>query len=477
MVDGGSADAGSIDGGSGPEADIQTALDCGRPMGIGTGGRTGDLELHQVDLGTFPDALCNDGTAAVLHYRPHRGAENANRWVISLRGGGTCGSAESCAARWCSCDGRTPCPGTTVETNFTLDNMSGGGAGGITGHGVMLRDVASPHSLDDYNHVQLTYCSSDGWSGNARGVTFATTHPRTGEPVTYTLHFLGSRILDADLRILRQDGVAPLVYTLEEGGATRQMPDLDEATEVVMVGDSAGGAGVINNLDLIRDTLREHHVGGGGDPEVVGIIDAIVGPDLSRLDWTSSIGAPAIASYSAYVDASAGTAPNAGARHDASCLSWHAEHRPGTEAECGDMMHVIRHHVTTPFFVRMALLDRLISRNYFEAGLVDPDLGAFEADARVFALVTQRELSDFPMLPDSALTEEADEMTVAPGVFAPACVDHDTIHTDAQVFDVTIDPTGTTPYRFFDVYDAWRGGGEPSAVLTNDPTRADTFCP
>jgi hypothetical protein len=473
--DGGSADAAaSIDGGGAPEADIEDALSCGMPRQTGTGGRAGELELHEVDTAMFPDALCNDGSPAVLHYRPYRGEANRDRWVISLRGGGTCGTADGCAARWCSCDTEDRCPFAAKTTNFTLDNMSGGGGGSLAGGGVMLRDAARPHSLADYNHVQLTYCSSDAWSGAARGVTFTTTHPRTGEPVTYTLHFLGARILDADLRILRQDGVAPLSYTLD--GAATAMPDLDEATEVVIVGDSAGGAGVINNLDLIRDTLREHNESGGGAPEVVGVIDAIVGPDLSRLDWTSSIGAPTIDSYAEFVSASAANAPNVGGRSDASCLSWHAEHRPGTEAECGEMMHVVRHHVTTPFFVRMALLDALISRNYHEVGLEDPELGAFEEDARVFAIVTQRELSAFPMLSESA--EEGDAIAVAPGVFAPSCSNHDTIHENTEVFGVTIDPTGTTPYRFFDVFDAWRTGrGAPSAVLSSDPTRMDTTCP
>lgn len=72
--------------------------------------------------------------------------------------------------------------------------------------------------------------------------------------------------------------------------------------------------------------------------------------------------------------------------------------------------------------------------------------------------------------------EEAAAITVAPGVFAPACPKHDTIHDDADVYGVTIDPTGTEPLSLYDVWRPWRTGGSPTAVLTTDPMRTDTSC-
>lgn len=139
----------------------------------------------------------------------------------------------------------------------------------------------------------------------------------------------------------------------------------------------------------------------------------------------------------------------------------------------------MRHHLTTPFFVRMALFDSLISTNYEEAGVADPELGPFVRNANgvptVFAVVLQRELAAFPELPDTA--EEGAAMATAPGVFAPACPDHDTIHQDTEVYGVSIDPTGSHPYTLFDVFQSWRAGGDASAVLTTDPQRADTVCP
>lgn len=493
-ADGGSVDedldGGVLDGGDGgegedggvAEADIRETLACGTPAGITGNGQPGELQLHAIDTTTFPDALCNDGSGPVLYYRPHRGDANRDRWVITLRGGGGCSSAATCAARWCSCDSEARCPFAEATTNFSLENMSGGGRRGRAGSGVMLRDGPLDNPIEDYNHVQLIYCSSDQWQGNVRGLTFTTTHPRTGEEVSYTLHFLGQKILEADLTVLRQEGVAPLVYTLD--GSAIPMPDLDEAQEVVLVGDSAGGAGVIQQLDAVRDLLRAHHEGCDGGPacppEVVGIIDAIVGPDMSRLDFTNFIGAEAgIDTYGEFTSAVEASPANQDASRDTSCLAWHQQNRPGTEGECGDLSHVVRHHITSPFFVRMALLDSLISANYEELGLADPVLGPFVDDdqgiPRVFAEVLQEELTDFPGLPTAA--EEGEEMSVPPGVFAPACANHDTIHDDNEVFGVTIDPTGSDPTRFFDVYSQWRAGVTPSALLSTDPQRADTVCP
>ena len=463
-------------------ATIETALACGTPSRVFGAAGAGELQLHAVDTGTFPDALCNDGTPPVLYFRPYRGEANRHKWAITLRGGGGCGSAAACAARWCSCATEKRCPFADGTTHFTADNMSGGGRRGQAGSGIHRRDDAVENPIEDYNHVQLIYCSSDTWAGRARGVTYTTTHPISGQEVSYTMHFLGAYILDADLAILRQDGVPALIYTADGGQVA--MPDLDDAVEVVVAGDSAGGAGVITSLDYIRDTLRAHHNGcdggAGCPPEVVGLIDAIVGPDMSRLDFTQSVGAAqGVDTWQKFIDLAAASPANAGRREDESCVAWHAAHAPDTAAACGDGMHVVRHHVTTPFFVRMALLDQLISSNYQAAGVADPELGPFTTNQNgvplVFAVVLQRELAAFPDLKSTA--EEGADMPVAPGVFAPACSNHDTIHENAEVYGVTVAPPGEGPLALFDVFQRWRTGGAHSTVLTQDPQRADTVCP
>ena len=463
---------------------IQTALDCGRGGG-GTGpgpNQPDSMQRAEINTGTFPDAICNDGSPAAIYFRPYRGEANRNRWLINLRGGGGCSDGQSCAARWCGCTGRMVCPATpdTTYTNFDRGNMISAGPGSQAGTGIFLRgDAARPNVLGDYNQVRVVYCSSDGWAGTRRAVPFTAVHPVTGAPVAYTVHFLGSRIFDAVVATLRRDGVRETTFTL--GGASAALPDLDDAEEVVFAGDSAGGAGVINNLDRFAATLRANNTAcarGGNCPLAVrGLLDAIVGPDKSRLTVspTGRLGTAGVTSYAAYAAVLAQRRDaNTGARRDESCRAWHAANMPGTEAVCSDEMHLVRHHLTTPFFVRMALRDSLISGNYFEEAWVDPTLGAFDREATVFARVLQSELAALPNLRMTA--DERAEVTTAPGVFAPLCTNHDTINEDSEVFGVTITPTGGAASRLLDVFDAWRAGRSPAAVLS-DPRVNATVCP
>ena len=201
---------------------ISAALDCGRGAGaMGPGPSNADsLQRAQIDTTAFPDAICNDGSPAVIYFRPYRGEANRNRWLINLRGGGGCSSGQSCAARWCGCTGMQVCPGTpsTTYTNFDRGNMVSDGPASQTASGIFLRgDAARPNPIGDYNQVRVVYCSSDGWAGTRRASPFTAVHPVTGAPVSYTVHFLGSRIFDAMVATLRQDGGRVPAYAL--GGA------------------------------------------------------------------------------------------------------------------------------------------------------------------------------------------------------------------------------------------------------------------
>ena len=481
-TDGPRADAVTSDGGAAPN--ISVALDCGRGSAVaGPGPAAPDsMQRMDIDTATFPDAICNDGTAAAIFFRPFRGETNRHRWLINLRGGGGCGDGQSCAARWCGCTGGTVCPATpaTSYTNFDRDNMTSTGPASQNGTGIFLRgDAARPNVLGDYNQVRVIYCSSDGWAGTRRGVTLTAVHPVTGAPVTYTAHFLGSRILDAVLATLRHDGARGPAFTLDRSNTA--LPDLDEAVEVVFAGDSAGGTGVVNNLDRVSATLRSHNTAcasGGACPLAVrGLIDAAVGPDKSRLTL-SPTGRLAMAGASTYAGVVNATAMRReaiqGARVDESCTAWHRANMPGTEAQCYDESHVVRHHITTPFFVRMALRDNLVSGNYYDDGWIDPTLGPFDRTATVFARVLQSELTAFPRMNMTA--EERAEFTRPPGVFAPLCTNHDTINEDSEVYGVTITPSAGRATRLLDVFDAWRNGTSPAAVLS-DPGANMTVCP
>jgi hypothetical protein len=464
----------SGDAGTATAADIRQALDCGTPRGLFGTASSGDLEAVEVDQARFPEALCNDGSPPVIYYRPYRGAANRNRWLIALRGGGFCHTAESCAARWCSCATTTRCPFASETTALTIDNMSGGGGRSAPGEGVMSRSPSHQNPLADYNHVQLVYCTSDTWRGASRAVTMTTTHPIRGTPVSFTLHFMGTRVLDADLAILRQDGVPALQYRLD--GAPVTMPDLDDAEAVVLMGDSAGGAGVIHNLDHVASVLRRGCDGGACAPDIMGVIDAAVGPSFAGLDFSTWAGADAgVTTYAGYVDQVLARSPShATGRLDESCRGRHAQN----PAICADASHVLRHHLTTPFFVRMALLDTYLTSLYSDMRLVHPTYGSLVVTSGpplAFARALQEELSAFGSLPATA--EEGAAMSRAPGVFAPACLRHATIYSDAEVYGARVSTDGGADYRLFDVFGAWRAGQAPSVVVSTRPNRSDTVCP
>lgn len=441
---------------------IATALECGDGPPVGTGNPM-QLARVVVDTTKFPDALCNDGTPAVLYFRPYQGEANRNKWQINLHGGGSCESGASCAARWCSCANKTICPYVEEPTFFNRNTMTNVGPASISGDGLFLRgDAARPNSMGDYNQVELEYCSSDLWSGTSREIVFTAVNPKTNAPVEYSMHVLGAKILDADIATLRQDGVSALVFPYGAGGT---LPDLDDADEVVFTGDSAGGIGLVNNLDHLADTLR------ATNPlvTVVGLMDASTAPDFSRLAYDTHVD-PAIRSYDDFLDAYASSP----LRRDASCTTWHATNAPGSEKICTDPTHVLRHHVTTPFFVRMALLDQLFVANMIDAGLRIAELPGPLTAVR-FAVRLQSELATFGTL--STTAEEGAAFSKNPGVFAPACSKHDTIHSNADTFETTITPSGGAALTLLPVFDNWRNGASPAQVLTQSATAADTSCP
>jgi hypothetical protein len=248
------------------------------------------------------------------------------------------------------------------------------------------------------------------------------------------------------------------------------MPDLDDATEVIVTGDSAGGAGVIANLDHITTMLRASNINGAA-LKTYGLIDAVVGPDKSKLDFGTFI-EPTVRSYDAYLTMLKKINTAANARRDASCLAFHAS----DPRACDEDSHVLRHHVTTPFFVRMALRDQLISSGHIDSGLRNADMTPMTVAS--FALTLHAELSQFSaMLTATPGPEEKAAMTVAPGVFAPGCTKHDTIHSTLDTYQTTITPPGGTPLRLFQVFEPWRTGGSPTSILTQSTTLADTNCP
>lgn len=183
-----------------------------------TGGSVGAAVVHKLDPARYPLALCNDGSAGAYILRPGVGA-GARRWIVYLEGGGQCGSAEDCAVRY-----------RTRRGDMSSQQLVDGARVTTAFEGFKSTDAAENPDFYDASFVQVVYCSSDLWSGDAAAVS--------GAPISEMTHwhFRGRAIVDAVLAELGTRG-------------------LGEATEVLFAGSSAGAVGVANWVDEVRARL------------------------------------------------------------------------------------------------------------------------------------------------------------------------------------------------------------------------------
>ncbi|XP_034657979.1 LOW QUALITY PROTEIN: palmitoleoyl-protein carboxylesterase NOTUM [Drosophila subobscura] len=161
---------------------------------------------------TNSSITCNDGTHAGFYLRKQ---PSSKKWIVFLEGGWHCFDVRSCRARWL----RLRHLMTSSQWPETRD------VGGIL----------SPHAEENpywhnANHVLIPYCSSDSWSGTR-------TEPDTSDREN-RWRFMGALILRQVIADL-----IPLGLGRVPGG------------ELLLVGSSAGGLGVMLNLDRIRDFL------------------------------------------------------------------------------------------------------------------------------------------------------------------------------------------------------------------------------
>jgi hypothetical protein len=251
------------------------------------------MMLVQVNDAVARDAVCNDGTPATYYFRRGEGT-GSHRWVIHLQGGGFCNSVETCKER---------------SVNASQLMTSKGLPPTRMGNGVQS---LSPNDNPDFfnaNHVYVPYCSSDVWSGD-----------RGAAPESGGWHFRGARIV----RAVIGDLMNPTI-TLS--------PNLTVAKEVLFSGSSAGGVGVMANLDWVADQLPQ--------ATVRGLVDAGWAIDIAPYD--SSI-APLLAQtqrgYAFWNSAL-----------DTSCVAANSD----AEGRC--YTEYAYPYISTPLFVQMAQFD------------------------------------------------------------------------------------------------------------------------
>lgn len=150
---------------------------------------------------------CNDGSQAGFYLRK---SHTSKRWIIFLEGGWYCYDHQSCQNRWL----RQRHYMTSAQWPETRD------VGGI----LSPNEDENPYWWNA-NHVFIPYCTSDSWSGSKA--------TRDG-----MFNFMGASVVQQVVRDLVLLG-------------------LENSTDLLLAGSSAGGTGVMINLDPVQELLHD----------------------------------------------------------------------------------------------------------------------------------------------------------------------------------------------------------------------------
>jgi hypothetical protein len=333
----------------------------------------------------------------------------------------------------------------------------------IRGNGVL--DPGAQNRFGSWNRILIYYCSSDEWLGTKSSTVHASTN---GVSADFLIHLKGSRIIDAVFDTLRR---GPRQRAARVPGATTNanaLPDLDNATDVLLGGSSAGGSGVRFNADRIGAILEARN------PSVnyKAALDAIFIPTQDTRDYAHSALCakdPVQCSYTTSQQDSWQRVDQDlyGLRGDESCLSWHAAHG-GDLWRCGDGTHVVINHVTTPMFVRQDLQDSSLGPTYVEGGF---------GTMTDFGKAVEKQLRDLATINTTAeegSVRNGGTAMATPGAFGPQCTNHESFKDDAAFFDVKINGLS-----FHDVLWNWWSGAPPASVIRTflPPGGAVAGCP
>jgi hypothetical protein len=472
-------------------ADAQPLLTAYTASNAGNPGAAPGVDLVRHTIGS-PLATCNDGTPALAYVQAGVGAA-ANNWIIFLEGGGSCGNGQECMDRWQSyqtayglqkMSTRIPRatwdawyppggPGAGPPTGWTLQGADYAMPAGIVGSGILSTAPANPFA--NWTKVYANYCSSDTWTGRQQSVPLSAINRRGGAGVAYTIHFHGAHIFDGLIADLRT-GVAPC---MGPGGFNCQaLPSLNVANKVFLAGSSAGGVGVLHNVDLLR--ARQQLVNPA--TQVRAIIDGASVPPSQSLPWPAvATAAQPYTSYQQMIDARwNGTyMPLWQARVDASCLAENA----AVPSRCADPAHVLRHHLTSPFFVRQDQQDSLIVTDVWRPFFPAPPYPALtaELDLSTRTVAHLGELSNMialltPRYVNELATIAADPQWLAPTLFGHRCGNHTGLTGGVTYYNQEL-PLGGVLLDLADALGIWAaaapaGIGGPPATLMVAPVGA-----
>lgn len=430
---------------------IDVALPCAASNGAGSLPPGQTLFRVDIDTGVYPDAICNDGTGALMYLRRATAFADRHKWHIYLQGGGACNTRQGCEDRWCH-----------VNQNFGRDKMSTLTAplSGVATDGLFNRDPRNFFAT--WNHVLIYYCSSDTWLGTKSDQLLS-----DGVGTDYTLSFRGADILDAAYRTLtRENGT--VFYDDEDPDEVKNtaMPNLHDASHILFSGTSAGSAGLRHWVDEV--TFDIFWIDWLSCPfpktncqftKMRALMDANFQPLHVNRDWAASTRCAADPLYCTYEGAFQNDwnvifSSLYGARVDASCLDYHTTVAPGTEWKCADADHVLLNHVTTPYFIRQDTQDAVLGGNY-----VSTNFGTW-AD---FGSEISLQVAD---LVNVDLGEEGTAISgaIPVGYFVPQCTQHEAIENRNRVYRTRIADSAGTLHNFHDTLVNWLRGSSPSTL-------------
>uniref|UniRef100_A0A3Q3WLF7 Notum, palmitoleoyl-protein carboxylesterase n=1 Tax=Mola mola TaxID=94237 RepID=A0A3Q3WLF7_MOLML len=195
------------------------------------GQQTDDMRLHFLKN---TQVTCNDGTAA-FYLKEFRGSR---RWLLFLEGW-CCYSKETCDSRY----------------QNTPRLMSSSGWAQTKRTGILSSQAEENPHWYNANIRFIPYCSSDVWSGTGPAPTLPS-RPRqdkekereTNTTAAYT--FMGSLIIREVIKDLIPKGI--------------------KQAKVVMLSGTAGGTGVLLNIERVASQLEEL----GAEAQVRGLVDS-----------------------------------------------------------------------------------------------------------------------------------------------------------------------------------------------------------
>src|SRR5690606_26354214 len=101
------------------------------------------------------------------------------------------------------------------------------------------------------------------------------------------------------------------------------------------------------------------------------------------------------------------------------------------------------------------------SSNHIDFGFTVTELDDAPLDLPTFATLVHGQLGELANIQSTA--NEGDAIEVVPGVYGPACSQHETLRSDEHTYDVTV-TVQSQAITFPMVMAAWRNGMSPNVV-------------